>query len=250
MRARILSFLSLLVFCSLADALQFQSSERRIHLIELFSSEGCSSCPPADEWLSSLRKNANLWKEFVPVEFHVDYWNRLGWHDPFSKAAFTSRQNKYASEWGSRNVYTPAFVLNGEEWKSGALGNRQVPKPEGIKVGVLTVTEKKGRIFDVRFRTTRSSAQWMATGALLGNRLSSKVTNGENGGRTLSHEFVAMHLVTMPMIKSGNDYVALLNLGGPLKTEPPSLSLAVWVSDTQSQRPVQAVGGDLSPGSK
>ncbi len=181
----------------------------------------------------------------MPVEFHVDYWNRLGWHDPFSKAAFTSRQNNFASEWGSRNVYTPEFVLNGEEWKTGILGGRRIPKQEETLVGTLTVIEGKNRNFEVSFRPKISSIQWMATGVLLGNGLVSKVANGENGGRTLSHEFVAMNLVTKPMKKSADEYVATLDLSGSLKTEPKSIGVAVWVSDSQSPRPTQAVGGDL-----
>ncbi len=239
-----LVLLACFLFCRWSSAAVFQSSDFGTSLIELFSSEGCSSCPPADEWLARLRKDAGLWKEFVPVEFHVDYWNRLGWHDPFSKAAFTSRQNQYASEWGGSNVYTPAFVLNGQEWKVGALGVRQIPKREGSVVGTLTVVESKNRNFEVSFQPkTISAHQWNVTGALLGNGLVSKILSGENGGRTLSHEFVALTLETRPLTKLGEKFVANLTLASSLKVS--SLSFAVWVSQDQSQRPIQAVGGDL-----
>src|SRR5271156_4139860 len=96
---------------------EFRSGETQNHLLELFSSEGCSSCPPADAWLASLRGSSDLWKKFVPVEFHVDYWNRLGWTDRLSKSVFTERQQSYAREWANSNVYTPGFVLDGLEWR-------------------------------------------------------------------------------------------------------------------------------------
>ncbi|HSH39027.1 MAG TPA: DUF1223 domain-containing protein, partial [Chthoniobacterales bacterium] len=84
-----------------AAEVKFQSGPVRTHLLELFTSEGCSSCPPAERWVSELRANPRLWKDFVPVAFHVDYWDRLGWPDRFAKKAFTGRQQAYAAAWRS-----------------------------------------------------------------------------------------------------------------------------------------------------
>src|SRR6476646_4780454 len=70
----------------------FESGPQRIHLIELFTSQGCSSCPPAEAWLSKLKSEPRLWKDFVPIAFHVDYWDRLGWRDPFATKEWTARQ--------------------------------------------------------------------------------------------------------------------------------------------------------------
>src|ERR1051326_5468046 len=83
-----------------AEPPTFESGETQNSLIELFTSEGCSSCPPAEKWLSALKTNQDLWKKTIPVAFHVDYWNHLGWRDRFSKPEFTSRQQRYATEWG------------------------------------------------------------------------------------------------------------------------------------------------------
>lgn len=94
----------------------FESSERTTTLVELFTSEGCSSCPPAEKRLAALRMHPGLWTEFVPVAFHVDYWHRLGWPDRFARPEFTKRQHAYASEWRASSVYTPCFVLGGREW--------------------------------------------------------------------------------------------------------------------------------------
>src|SRR5882724_9692041 len=98
--------------------LTFQSSQKQTTLLELYSSEGCSSCPPAETWFSRLKESPGLWKDFVPVAFHVDYWDYLGWRDPWSSKTFTDRQHAYARAWRSDSVYTPGFVLNGKEWRT------------------------------------------------------------------------------------------------------------------------------------
>jgi len=228
-------------------AAEFQSPETALSLVELYSSEGCSSCPPADEWMTTLRKDAGLWKTFVPVEFHVDYWNRLGWADPYSKAAFTGRQNEYAAEWNQSNVYTPAFVLNGREWRTGILERRKAPQNSGEKVGVLTVHAKRDNVVEVAFTPTGGGTDWTATAALLGNGLVSRVMSGENSNRTLRHEFVVLQLKSGKMEKRGNRYGATLNVQPGVSVTPGSYSVAAWVSKPGQLSPVQAVGGDLPP---
>src|SRR5438067_10607068 len=98
-----------------ADNVMFESGPRKVQLLELFTSEGCSSCPPAEASFSRLVNDARLWREFVPVAFHVDYWDRLGWKDSFASAEWTKRQQIYAQNWKAQSVYTPAFDLNGRE---------------------------------------------------------------------------------------------------------------------------------------
>ena len=100
---------------SVASEARFGSGPQQTALIELYTSEGCSSCPPAEAWLSRLKDNPGLWKQFVPIAFHVDYWDRLGWRDRFSSQRWTERQRRYASLWESESVYTPAVVVNGRE---------------------------------------------------------------------------------------------------------------------------------------
>ena len=92
-------------------ATTFESPETQASLIELYTSEGCSSCPPAEARLTKLRDNPGLWSQFVPVAFHVDYWDKLGWPDRFASGVFTRRQYQYAARWGGSSVYTPEFVL-------------------------------------------------------------------------------------------------------------------------------------------
>ena len=100
-----------------ADQLRFESGEKRVAFVELFTSEGCSSCPPAERTLSKLTTHPSLWKTFVPVAFHINYWDNLGWKDRLASLEFTQRQRTYASGWRSGTVYTPEFVLNGREWQ-------------------------------------------------------------------------------------------------------------------------------------
>ena len=99
------------------SATLFESPARGVPLIELFTSEGCNSCPEADAWLSSLASNDGLWSEFVPVAFHVTYWDSLGWSDRFAQAAFDSLHTSTAARAGTA-VYTPGVFVEGEEWRS------------------------------------------------------------------------------------------------------------------------------------
>lgn len=122
----------------------FQSSEPQTTLLELYTSESCSSCPPAEAWLSKLKNEPGLWNKFVPVAFHVDYWNNLGWRDRLSDPQFTQRQQSYARLWSADGVYTPEFVLNGKEWHNW-VGLRSAPGAGGVKAGVLSASSVDGR---------------------------------------------------------------------------------------------------------
>ena len=116
---RLFSFLVLLTVFTSSFAQVFESSEKPTALVELYTSEGCSSCPPADRWLSSLKDDEGLWKEFVPLAFHVDYWDYIGWEDRFADKQYSQRQRRYAHEFSEPTVYTPVYVGPG---MNGALG--------------------------------------------------------------------------------------------------------------------------------
>jgi len=123
---------------STPPATVFESGETQNTLIELFTSEGCSTCPAAEKWLSGLKSNQDLWKKIIPVAFHVDYWDRLGWRDRFAKPEFTARQQRSAAAWGGDSVYTPGFVVNGREWRDW-FGGSAIPK-SSTRVGVLRIS--------------------------------------------------------------------------------------------------------------
>src|SRR2546421_8506510 len=124
MRAALILFTLAFAFAAQAADRVFESGPQRVHMIELFTSQGCSSCPPAEAWLSKFKTEPRLWKDFVPLAFHVDYWDRLGWRDPFAAKEWTARQYQYSASWKSDAVYTPGFVLDGHEWR-----DRNIPIP-------------------------------------------------------------------------------------------------------------------------
>ena len=107
-----------------ADPITVNSSERQTAVLELYTSEGCSSCPPADRFVSALRDDPRLWTEYVPVAFHVDYWDYIGWPDRFASPAYGKRQRQHAQLGRVRNVYTPGFVVGG----TGHGGARSEPR--------------------------------------------------------------------------------------------------------------------------
>src|SRR5262249_31097237 len=178
----------------------FESGETQSTLIELFTSEGCSSCPLAEKWLSSLKTNQELWKKIVPVAFHVEYWDHLGWRDRFAKPQFTSRQQHYASTWGGDSVYTPALVVNGKEWRDWFGGN--LTPTSSTKVGVFRLSlDVTGKLSASFVPETRQPRGLVLSIALLGNELESDVKRGENSGRKLRHDFVVLDLIKIDMVK-------------------------------------------------
>ncbi|MCW9023236.1 MAG: DUF1223 domain-containing protein [Gammaproteobacteria bacterium] len=98
-------------------SLQLSSGPTQTSLIELYTSEGCSSCPPAERFLNKLQHHKQLWTQYVPLAFHVDYWDYIGWEDKYAHPAFTKRQSAYARQKNLKTIYTPAFVVNGQSWR-------------------------------------------------------------------------------------------------------------------------------------
>ncbi|CAN5697902.1 hypothetical protein BH09VER1_BH09VER1_04860 [soil metagenome] len=232
-------WIALVVTTVRAGTVVFTSGESRSNLLELYTSEGCSSCPPADAWLSAMKDKAGLWKNYVPVAFHVDYWDSLGWPDPYSSPEFTQRQHDYAAAWRADTVYTPEFVLNGAEWR---LGRGGLPVAAD-KPGILHVTMKDQERVTISFHPTMLAKDPLFVAvAPLGFGIVTDVHGGENRGRTLPHEFVALALLNAPLHKiSAGNYEASLTL--PEKTAAPIKGLAVWVHAEGTMVPLQATGG-------
>lgn len=240
---------ALIVFAALVagpggTATVFKSGAERVDLVELYTSEGCSSCPPAEQWFSELKDSSNLWIKFVPVSFHVDYWDRLGWDDPLALEDYTARQYLYAQKWDSRAVYTPGFVLNGKEWRQW----RNVPEPPremSAAVGDLVVEALANNQFRVSFFPTSNEVKaWQASAALLGFDIVSPVKRGENKGKTLEHNFSVVGFAQSALKKDGNAYTALISVKRHGKLAPKRFGVAVWVS-SDGITPAQSVGGYL-----
>jgi hypothetical protein len=229
----------------------FQSPAQQAALIELFTSEGCSSCPPAENWLSRLETSPRLWKDLVPLAFHVDYWDRLGWRDPWARKAFSARQNEYARLWGGDSVYTPGVVLNGREWLDWPQ-YRDGPKPSGAKPGVLTVNSSDTNHWWASFAPASvGEHNYEVHAALLAGGLSSDVKAGENRGRRLIHDFAALSLVHASLSRSNGLAQGEFVLPSQTNAVNGSRALAVWVTEAGHPDVVQATGGWLvKPASK
>jgi hypothetical protein len=173
----------------------------------------------------------------VPVAFHVVYWDRLGWADRLASKEFTARQYAYASRWSSDTVYTPGFVLDGTEWRSGA--GRAVPPPSGENAGILSVDYADDGTCRVQYDRPGNFEVHVA---LLGGGIVSDVRAGENAGRVLHHEFVALALLQAPLPAGA----AVLTLPSANREGVARASLAVWVTRRGDLTPLQATGGWLN----
>lgn len=219
-----------------AAPLLLDSGARQVTLLELYTSQGCSSCPPAERWLNKFIDDDDLWVEVIPIAFHVDYWDYIGWQDPYAAAAHGERQRDYARAGRARTVYTPGFFSNGREWRGWTFGLG--PRRGDRRPGSLIATIDAGRIH-ASFPAAGEPTQLHV--ALLGCGIETVVARGENRGRTLPQEFVvlahALHTsdtgqwqVDLPQVEAG---------------QAQRLAIALWVSTPENPAPLQATGGWL-----
>ena len=219
-----------------AQEIEFSSGKKQVALIELYTSQGCSSCPPADEWLAHLKNKPGLWNEFVPIAFHVDYWDYLGWKDSFSKEAYSNRQRLHRKQGNVSVVYTPGFFLNGKEWRSRF--GRKIPST-GKPAGDLTAN-LKGNLLSVRYNSSQSNADVLNIG-ILGFGYQTPIQAGENSNRVLHEDFV---LLSHTKHKS-SDGIWEVKLPEKVKPRAKQYGLAIWVTNGNDLRPIQTTGGWL-----
>jgi hypothetical protein len=208
-------------------------------LLELFTSQGCSSCPPAERWMSELKEHPALWTGLIPLAFHVDYWDNLGWPDPFANPGYSARQRAYNRIGASSAVYTPGFILAGREWL-GWFQREPLKLPITPAVGKLTLQLDGDRV-SLSFAATQPPPGGMtAYIARLGFGLRSDVTRGENAGRILEHDFVVLSLQQVGA-SSANRWQTHL----PADSRGERQALVAWLSNPGQPKPYQAVGGWL-----
>lgn len=167
-------------------------------VVELFTSEGCSSCPPADGALQWLDRQPIPGAHVIVLSEHVDYWNYLGWRDPYSSAVFSDRQKRYADRLGS-TVYTPQMVVNGEAQVLGSDRDEVVTaiaratRQPSIPLSMQAMRTAGGAQVRVDVNTNGAKPElWLITAQ---NGARSDVARGENGGRTLTHVAIAKSLI-------------------------------------------------------
>ena len=229
-----------------------RSGPGRVTLIELYTSEGCSSCPPAEKWLGSLRADPGLWKAFVPVAFHVNYWDHLGWRDRLASDTFTQREYAHAAAWRSASVYTPCFVCNGEEWRPQGVTSADLASADkdhrGTRAGALTIVWQSDRTCRVDYSPPAgvgiSGAGLDVSVALLGSGIITKVRAGENRGRDLGHDFAVLQFETAAL-KSDNPGRLTATVVVPPRADVTARrhAISAWVTRRGDPAPLQAAGG-------
>jgi hypothetical protein len=230
-----------------AQDVVFSSGGAEASLVELYTSEGCSSCPPAETWLGRLKSAPGLWHNVFPVAFHIDYWDDLGWTDRFATPAMTQRQRDYAARFGQDSVYTPEFILNGHEWRRGWLSDG-LPKPAADKTGSLTVRRAADETLTAQYTPSTPREHCTLNVALLGFNIASDVRSGENGGRKLQHDFLALGFSSTALTASKDGALTAGSLHVSTLTGEKAGALVAWVSDADGTI-LQVTGGWL-PGAR
>jgi hypothetical protein len=213
-----------------AWSVEFSSGEQQTTVVELYTSEGCSSCPPADRWLSLLASDPRVFDSLIPLAFHVDYWDELGWSDRFARAEYSQRQRNLVKQGRLSQVYTPGLVIDSQEWHGWFSGERELPVTTA-SAGELKAHFKNG-VLAVSFIDAR---QYVLNVAVLGMGLNSDVSAGENRGRRLQHDFVVLDLYQQAGIQTWQLRLDKLPQRGQRQT-----ALAVWLSPPQSLQVIQA----------
>ena len=243
LRCLVLSLSLALPISVVARSADIRGPVSRVILVELFTSEGCSSCPPAEKWLNATEARADLWSRVVPVAFHVDYWDYIGWPDRFAARAHSDRQRTYREVGRTRGIYTPGFVVGGHEWR-GWFRNPTLEPREDVDVGSISVDVRDGR-FEARFEPAIEVPESLELHvARLGSGFVTEVGAGENRGRTLEHKFVVLGWSRHRLNGAGGAYEASGELP-PASNPAPREALAVWVSVPGDPFPIQAAGGWL-----
>jgi hypothetical protein len=187
-------------------------------VVELFTSEGCSSCPPADELVAKIQKESNDKPVYI-LAFHVDYWNRLGWKDVFSSADYSKRQQDYAGYLHLQSVYTPQIVVNG---KTEFVGSEEGTLRNAIKSSLqktpettltLTVAAADQNQATIKYATGETDNTNALFVAVLQKNAQTKVERGENGGRTLSHVQIVRKLQKVALNGNSGEIKVLLPKG-------------------------------------
>jgi hypothetical protein len=156
------------------DACHDNSGTKQVTLLELYTSQGCSSCPPAERWLNEYIDDDDLWTTVVPAAFHVDYWDYIGWKDTYATPEYGERQRDYARAGKARTVYTPGLFANGREWRGWTL--RVSPRASDREPGNLSIVISDGRL-EAGFPAKTTLLELHV--ALLGFGLETQVERGE-----------------------------------------------------------------------
>jgi hypothetical protein len=214
-------------------------------LVELFTSQGCSSCPPADRLLGQYAAGNN--EHIIAIAFHVDYWNRLGWKDPFSNAAFSDRQRAYSASFNSETVYTPQAVINGGEEMVGsdasklaAAISRATAQQSIAGITISNAAEKDGRIsFSYAISGTYNKA--VINAALVQRNVETAIHAGENRGVQLTNYNVVRDFKTITAPQNSGTMELVL----PAGAKATGYSIVVFLQQEEQGRITAVVKKDM-----
>jgi hypothetical protein len=201
---------------ALAQTCSKQSPPHTVALLELYTSEGCSSCPPADKFVSNLRAGGLPAEQVVPLSLHVDYWDYIGWKDLFARRDYTDRQRWLSELADTRTIYTPEIFVAGREvrdWNGSVRGGvaevvKQInTKPAQADIGITLGKPSGGTLpVEIHARAAQGGKLYVA---LYENGLKSEVRAGENEGETLKHDFVVRDWIGPIVLDGKGGKVAL-----------------------------------------
>lgn len=236
-----------------AESKELSSPDEPGQLLELYTSQGCSSCPPAERWISHFKHDKRLWKSLFPLAFHVDYWDYIGWKDELAKPEYGARQRQYRRLGFLNQVATPGFVVSGKGWNGWYRGERLTNAQDIPGLGKLNLTILDRKV-DINYLTNQidsHAASYRINIALLGFDIRSSIDAGENRGRQLKQDFVVLSLQREFLLneKSVHDgkeqWRSRLHLPKTSSEHSSQQALVAWVSQGNDPRPLQIAGGWL-----
>ncbi|HEX3386734.1 MAG TPA: DUF1223 domain-containing protein [Mucilaginibacter sp.] len=211
-------------------------ADKGFAVVELFTSEGCSSCPPADALIAKVHKETSD-KPIYILAYHVDYWNRLGWKDAFSSAEYSARQQQYARWLKSSEIYTPQVIVNGSREFVGSdegvlrntiKTNLAEPAKTDLTLTGLKAAENK---INVKYEAKGATENSVLMVALVERNATTKVMKGENAGRTLSHVQIVRELQN---VKLSSHTAGTVSLAIPSGFTPEGFEMIAFIQNTSS----------------
>ncbi|MBY0269656.1 MAG: DUF1223 domain-containing protein [Burkholderiales bacterium] len=221
-----------------------ESGSTRVALLELYTSEGCDSCPSTDQWFSALPQRGYTPQRVLALAFHVDYWNYLGWKDPYAQARFSARQRDANRRNQARVVYTPQLLLDGADYRRSLqgddLGRRMATgQAPGAQIRMNIDTDAGQPRLRARISTAANTAQ--AYVAIYENNLINDVAAGENRGKRLRHDFVVRELYGPFTVTAATPLDIAQSMRKERAWKAADLHVAVFVQDATTGAALQAL---------
>ncbi|MCG5436749.1 DUF1223 domain-containing protein [Micromonospora foliorum] len=225
------------------------STDGGFAVVEMFTSQGCNSCPPAEELLSEIERDARERGQNVfALGFHVDYWDDLGWPDQFADAAYTARQEAYARAFGTRGLYTPQMVVNGtvefvgSDRRRAAAAIMSAMAPTATTPLALSIANLGNDRVMVDYRTEQPPERAVLHVAVVERALTSEIARGENAGRTLRQDNVVRAFRSVGLDAERGQ----VELATPPGVDPQSASVVGYVQENGDRAIVGATAVELS----